>query len=150
MLKEYKDYLTNEIILPIETSGKYLQKLSSKIEGQIHLEGEMIGKTHYSLLMFLYFEEKLGPFKKLRTNLELYKNVLKGIKAKGYPYSTGLWFSGYYQTIFGKEKYKKYKEFKKEVDPRGISNPGKVIPPRLRLFPLISLKTALKLASRFV
>ncbi|MHA1954591.1 MAG: FAD-binding oxidoreductase [Candidatus Heimdallarchaeaceae archaeon] len=150
MLKEYEDYLTNEIILPIETSSKYLQKLSSKIEGQIHLEGEMIGKTHYSLLMFLYFEEKLSPFKKLLINLKLYKNVLKGIRVKGYPYSTGLWFSGYYQTIFGKEQYKKYKEFKKEVDPRGISNPGKVVSPRLRFFPLISLKTALKLASRFM
>ena len=150
MLKEYKDYLTNEAIIPVETSGKYLQKLASKLEGQIHLEGEMIGKTHFSLLMFLYYDEKLKPLKKLLINLKLFKIVLKGIKAKGYPYSTGLWFSGYYQTIFGKEQHKKYKEFKKEVDPKGISNPGKVLSPRFKLFPLLRLKTIMKIGSRFV
>ncbi|MHA2358058.1 MAG: FAD-binding oxidoreductase [Candidatus Heimdallarchaeaceae archaeon] len=150
ILKNYKDFLINEVILPIEKSGKYIQKLISNFNGQLHFEGELIGDSHYALLMYLYFEEEPSQLRKLFLNLKMYKNVVKAIRSKGYPYSTGLWYAGYYPSIFGKAQYKKYKEFKKVVDPKNISNPGKVISPRFRIFPLIKLKTAFKIASRFV
>jgi len=150
ILKNYKDFLINEVILPVEKSGKYLQKLISSFNGLLHLEGELIGDSHYALLMYLYFEEEQSQLNKLLHNLKMYKNVVKGIKANGYPYSTGLWYAGYYPAIYGKSQYKKYKDFKKVVDPKNISNPGKVISPRFRIFPLIKLKTAFKIACRFV
>ncbi len=147
MIKDYQDFLVSELILPIEKSGKYLQKLASEFNGQLHFEGEVINNSHFSLLLFLYFDEKLTPLKKTIINLKLYKTVMKGKKVGGFPYSTGLWFSGYYSKIFGKEQYKRYKELKKKVDPKNISNPGKVISPRVRIFPLITFKFALKIAS---
>ena len=150
LLGECTDYLVTEVILPIETSEKFFRKIISKFKGEIHLEGEMISPTHYSLLIYLLFEEKLSEIKKTILNLKLYKIATKKSRAKGFPYSTGLWFSGYYSSIYGKEQYKRYQEFKKKVDPKNISNPGKVISPRIRFFPLVRLKAIVKIASRLI
>ncbi len=150
MLKEYDDFLVSELILPIKTSNKYLQKLNVKYKNGIHFEGELISDTHYSLLLFLPLDEKISSIKRTFLYLRLFKYTIKGIKFGGYPYSTGMFFAGYYSKIYGKEQYHKYKEFKKQVDSKNISNPGKVISPRLNLFPLISMKAAIKILSRLI
>jgi hypothetical protein len=144
------DFLVSEVILPIETSEKYFRRLVSKFKGKIHLEGEMISSTHYALLIYLLFEEKISDIKKTILNLRLYNVTTKRTRAKGKPYSTGLWFSGYYSSIYGKEQYKRYLEFKKKVDPKNISNPGKVLSPRIRFLPLVKLKPIVKLASKMM
>lgn len=150
MLKSCKDYVVSEVILPIESSAQYIKKLVSKFNGNIHLEGEVISPTHYSLLMYLLYDEKLPSLKKTLLFLKLFKWSMKSKKAKGYPYSTGLWFASFYSQIYGKDELRRYKEFKKSVDPKNISNPGKVLSPKIRFLPIISLKFAIKLASRFI
>ncbi|MCE7742759.1 MAG: FAD-binding oxidoreductase [Candidatus Heimdallarchaeota archaeon] len=150
MLKHCSDYVVSEVILPIESSDKYIRKLISKFKGNIHLEGEFISPTHYALLIYVLSEEKMSSLKKTLLNLKLFKLSLKSKKVKGYPYSTGLWFSGFYGQIYGKDELRRYKEFKKSVDPKNISNPGKVLSPKFRFFPIVSLKFVVKLASRFM
>ncbi len=150
MLKHCSDYVVSEVILPIENSDKYLRKLITKFKGNIHLEGEFISPTHYALLMYILSDEKMSPLKKTLLNLKLYNVSLKSKKVKGHPYSTGLWFAGYYSQIYGKDEFRRYKEFKKSVDPKNISNPGKVLSPKIRFFPVVSLKFAVKLASRLM
>ena len=150
MLKHCSDFVVSEVILPIESSDKFLKKLISRFKGDIHLEGEFISPTHYALLMYVLSDEKLSSLKKTFLNLKLFNLSLRSKKVKGYPYSTGLWFAGYYGQIYGKDELRRYKEFKKSVDPKNISNPGKVLSPKIRFFPVISLKFAVKLASRFI
>ena len=150
MLKNSKDFVVSEVILPIESSDKYIRKIMSKFNNEIHLEGELISPTHYALMLYLLYDENLSSLKKTLANLKLFKMSLKSKKVKGYPYSTGLWFSGFYGQIYGKDELRRYKEFKKSVDPKNISNPGKVLSPKIRFFPIVSLKFAVKLASRFV
>ncbi len=150
LIGESPDYLVTEVILPIETSERYFRKLISKFRGKIHLEGEMISPTHYALLVYLLFDEKISDIKKMILFLKLYKVTTKRSKSKRTPYSTGLWFSGYYSSIYGKDQYKKYLEFKKKVDPKNISNPGKVISPKFRFLPIIKLKPIVKLASKLM
>ena len=147
LLKNYDDFIISEVILPYESSSKYIQSLSRKFNHEIHLDGEVIGNGFYSLILLLPVKGKISEIRKTILNLRLFNSVLKGIKVGGFPYSTGLWFGGYYTDIFGKDQYQRFKEFKKEVDPKNISNPGKVFSPRLKLFPLISLKTAIKIVS---
>ncbi len=150
MLKHCNDYVVSEVILPIESSDKYLRKLISKFKGNIHLEGELISPTHYALLIYVLSDEKMSSLRKTILNLKLFNASLKSKKVKGYPYSTGLWFAGFYGQIYGKDKLRMYKEFKKSVDPKNISNPGKVLSPKIRFFPIVSLKFAVKLASRLM
>ncbi len=150
MLKQCKDFVVSEVILPIEASDKYIRKLVSKFKGNIHLEGEVISPTHYALMMYLLYDEKLSSLKKTLLNLKLFNLTIGSKKVKGTPYSTGLWFSGYYGKIYGKDELRRYKEFKKSVDPKNISNPGKVLSPKLRFLPIVSLKFAVRLASRLI
>ncbi len=150
LIGDSPDYLVTEVILPIETSDKFVRKLVSRFRGKIHLEGEMVSPTHYALLIYLLFEEKLSEIKKTILTLKLYNVTTRKTKAKGIPYSTGLWFSGYYSRIYGKEQYKQYLEFKRKVDPKNISNPGKVISPKIRFLPIIKLKPIVKLASKMM
>jgi glycolate oxidase len=150
LLKEYPDFLVSEVILPIETSAKYLRKLTSLFEGSLRVEGELISSTHYSLLLYHPIKEPINDFKKTLLMLKINKHVLKSKKIGGFPYSTGLWFAGYYSQIYGKEMYKRYKDFKKKVDPKNISNPGKVCSPKMRIFPLFNLKFVIRIASEFL
>ena len=150
LLKEYPDFLISEVILPIETSAKYLRKLTGLFEGSLRVEGELISNTHYSLLLYLPIEEPISDFKKTFLMLKINKHILKSKKIGGSPYSTGLWFAGYYSQIYGKEMYKHYKNFKKKIDPKNISNPGKVCSPKMRFFPLLNLKFVIRMASEFL
>jgi len=47
-------------------------------------------------------------------------------KYGGRPYSTGLYYAGKAEQVIGKERVGLLKAFKREMDPRGIMNPGKV------------------------
>jgi len=49
-------------------------------------------------------------------------------KLGGKPYTIGLYFTGDAELILGKDKLRKLYEFKKEVDPNRVMNPGKVFP----------------------
>ncbi|MHA1260276.1 MAG: FAD-linked oxidase C-terminal domain-containing protein [Candidatus Heimdallarchaeaceae archaeon] len=113
----------------------------------MQFEGEMISPDKYSIIITIPFEENISSIQKTMINLRLFKQVLKSIKIGGSPYSTGLWFAGYYQSIFGKEQYSKYREMKQKIDPKNISNPGKVLSPRVKLLPILTLKYLIKLVS---
>ena len=107
----------------------------------------MISPEKLSLLYFIKEKDEISDIKTAMLFMKFYKIMKKTVKYKGYPYTTGLWFSGYYKHIYGNEQLLSYKAYKKSVDPKKICNPGKVISPRLKIFPLLKLKTALKLAS---
>ena len=150
ILREQPDFLVSEVVLPIDTSSKYLKRLASTFEGILRFEGELISDDYYAVLLYLPIKEQIGDFKKSMLLLKLNKLVLKSKRLGGFPYSTGLWFAGYYSDIYGKEQYKKFKEFKKKVDPKNISNPGKVLSPKFKFLPLLSLKFVIRLMSELV
>ncbi|MHA1397286.1 MAG: FAD-binding oxidoreductase [Candidatus Heimdallarchaeaceae archaeon] len=147
LLKKYQDYIISEAILPTKQSSKFLRKLIAKFKNRMQFEGEMISPDKYSIIITIPFEENISSIQKTMINLRLFKQVLKSIKIGGSPYSTGLWFAGYYQSIFGKEQYSKYREMKQKIDPKNISNPGKVLSPRVKLLPILTLKYLIKLVS---
>ncbi|MCC6002732.1 MAG: FAD-binding oxidoreductase [Thermofilum sp.] len=58
--------------------------------------------------------------------------LLKVIKEfGGKPYSTGIFFSELAEEVLGKERLMRLFETKREIDPSGIFNPGKVFPKKL-------------------
>ena len=66
-------------------------------------------------------------------------------KYGGCPYSTGLYFTAYARRNLGNEKVDRLAKFKKETDPAGLLNPGKILPenrnPGLLRFLLWAAKT---------
>lgn len=147
LLKNTKTFLFGEAVIPIDKSDQYIKKIETFFNNQIQIEGTMISPEKLSLLYFIKEKDEISDIKTAMLFMKFYKIMKKAVKYKGYPYTTGLWFSGYYKHIYGNEQLLSYKAYKKSVDPKKICNPGKVISPRLKIFPLLKLKTALKLAS---
>jgi hypothetical protein len=63
-------------------------------------------------------------------------------------YTAGLWFASRSREILGREKYDAVIHHKKIVDPKGLLNPGKIVPPRVRFLPLIDVSTLVDLSSK--
>ena len=135
-----------EVVVPLEVLGKTLNELEEKVRQPLVKEGVIIkegikGKAEAVILGFIPADER----KALSYQLEflLAFTVLKtALKYGGRPYSTGIYFSAWAEKVLGKERLEKIKIFKKEIDPRGILNPGKVIGNKLS--PVIFLGKALE------
>jgi len=67
-------------------------------------------------------------------------------KLGGSPYAIGMYFTDYAELLLGKEKLSKICEFKKEVDPDHIMNPGKVFPSSLDKSSPLRLNLMLRMA----
>jgi glycolate oxidase len=133
-----------EVLVPINHLQKITQILANRYErGTYALE--IISTSDDLCILFVWFpadiRQKVIPifgslpytFHWIRT----FDIIQIARRWNGKPYSSGLWFSPYSSLIYGKQ-LREMKRLKKEIDPQGIFNPGKVwgvwIP---RFFPIV-------------
>ncbi|MHA1115705.1 MAG: FAD-binding oxidoreductase [Candidatus Heimdallarchaeaceae archaeon] len=145
ILKEMDNYILGEVSIPLDYGAEYIENLPKKIDRKILIEGTMVSFSTVSIILNLVLKTDQSKIKQYKKFLKVYKWILKAIKIGGFPSATGLWFGGYYHTIYGKEREEKLLKFKKEVDKNNICNPDKVWSPKVKQLPLISLKTAIKI-----
>jgi Fe-S oxidoreductase/FAD/FMN-containing dehydrogenase len=120
----------SEVIVPLETLGDVLAEIERKVDQPVVKEGVIIrqgreGKPEVVILGFIPADQR-----KLSYNFVfgLVITIMKiAEKYGGRPYATGMYFATRAGEILGARRLERLKAFKKEVDPKGLLNPGKVL-----------------------
>ncbi len=118
-----------EIVLPLKHLGAALNELEQKINQPLVKEGIVIregrnGEPEAVILGFIPSDERKLSYTFV---FGLSLSVLKiAAKHGGGAYSTGLYFSNKASQVLGEKRLAWLKEFKANVDPDNLMNPGKV------------------------
>jgi Fe-S oxidoreductase/FAD/FMN-containing dehydrogenase len=118
-----------EVIIPLETLGDALSEIENKVNQPVVKEGVVIrdganGKPEVVILGFIPSDQRKFSYNFV---FSLVLTIMKiAERHGGRPYSTGLYFKSKAKKILGKERLRRLKRFKREADPRGVLNPGKV------------------------
>ncbi|MBT3274996.1 MAG: FAD-binding oxidoreductase, partial [Spirochaetales bacterium] len=119
-----------EIVLPLETVSAAMDEMKSKIVQPVVKEGIIVrdkkgGKPQVVILGFIPSDQRKFNYHFI---FSLSLSITKiAEKHGGRAYATGLYFTGKGNSIFGKERIAKLLKFKREVDPKQLMNPGKVL-----------------------
>ena len=119
-----------EVVVPLSGLGDMMTEIENKIDQPVVKEGVVIrestsGQPEVVILGFIPSDQRKFSYNFV---FPLALTVMKiAEKHGGRPYATGLYFSGKAPQVLGKERAVRLKAFKKQVDPRAILNPGKVI-----------------------
>lgn len=134
-----------EVIVPLSSLGDVMTEIERKVDQPIVKEGVIIregpdGEPEVVILGFIPSDQRKFSYNFV---FGLVLTILKiAEKHGGRGYATGLYFSKRADDILGKQRADRLRAFKKQVDPKGIMNPDKVVGNGL-------LGTALGLASTF-
>ncbi len=114
-----------EVVVPLAEMPAVLDEIDEKIDQPFILEG-MVGKGDKVVLLgFIPHDERSFNFN-LAFALSL--SVIKIAKAHGgAAYSTGLYFRREADSVLGAERVAALERSRREVDPGGVMNPGKVL-----------------------
>ncbi|MCL5279115.1 MAG: FAD-binding oxidoreductase [Planctomycetes bacterium] len=120
----------SEVIVPLENLGDVLMEIERKVDQPVVKEGVIIrqgreGKPEVVILGFIPADQR-----KLSYNFVfgLVITIMKiAEKYGGRPYATGMYFATRAGEILGARRLERLRAFKKEVDPKGLLNPGKVL-----------------------
>lgn len=119
-----------EVVIPLRSFGDVMSEIESKIQQPIVKEGVVIrestkGEPEVVILGFIPSDERTFKFNFV---FPLTLTIMKiAEKHGGRAYATGFYFRKKAGEIFGKDRLERLTHFKKEVDPKGILNPEKVI-----------------------
>ncbi|MDH4217573.1 MAG: FAD-binding oxidoreductase [Candidatus Aminicenantes bacterium] len=134
-----------EVVVPLEKLGDVMEEIEDKVNQPVVKEGVIIkqgknGKPEAVILGFIPSDQRKFSYNFV---FGLVLSIMKiAEKHGGHPYSTGLYFTHKIEEINGKNRSKRLKAFKKQVDRHKILNPDKVMGGKL-------VGRALSLASVF-
>jgi len=123
-----------EIVVPLENLGLVMEEIENKVNQPVVKEGVVIkkgknGRPEVVILGFIPSDQRKFSYNFV---FGLVLTIMKiAERHGGRPYSTGLYFTRKIKKIMGKDRALKLKRHKKQVDRRGILNPGKVMGGRL-------------------
>jgi Fe-S oxidoreductase/FAD/FMN-containing dehydrogenase len=119
-----------EVVVPLANLSKVMKEIEQKVGQPVVKEGIIIknGKNGHPEAVILGFipcdQRKFGYNFVFGLTLTITRIAEK---YGGRPYSTGLYFTGAAKKIMGAKKLAALKAYKKQVDPKGILNPNKVL-----------------------
>ena len=113
------------ISVPVLRIGKVIEEVERKFPN-IALTVTLLSHEEASVLGHLLSDERTAAYTfEFPRSLEI---IDIACQHGGCPYSTGLYFTSYARRNLGAEKVKQVLEYKRKTDPRGILNPGKILP----------------------
>jgi Fe-S oxidoreductase/FAD/FMN-containing dehydrogenase len=134
-----------EVIIPLSSLGDVMTEIERKVDQPVVKEGVVIrngpdGEPEVVILGFIPSDQRKFSYNFVFGLVLTILNIAE--KHGGRPYATGLYFAKKADKVLGKERVERLRAFKKQVDPKGLMNPRKVISNGL-------LGTALYLAGTF-
>jgi Fe-S oxidoreductase/FAD/FMN-containing dehydrogenase len=120
----------SEVVVPLSALGDVLTEIEQKVHQPVVKEGVLIregldGKPEIAILGFIPSDQRKFSYNFV---FGLVLTIMKiAEKYGGRPYSTGMYFASKVNAVLGEVRAEKLKEFKAQVDPKSIMNPGKVI-----------------------
>ncbi|MFH1650656.1 MAG: FAD-binding and (Fe-S)-binding domain-containing protein [Chloroflexota bacterium] len=118
-----------EFVIPLTELGGTMNEIENVVNQPVVKEGIVIpdgahGKPEVVVLGFIPSDQRRFSYNFV---FPLALTIMKiAEKHGGRPYSPGLYFAKQAPVILGKDAYARLKAFKKEADPAGVFNPGKV------------------------
>ncbi|MDH4264614.1 MAG: FAD-binding oxidoreductase [Deltaproteobacteria bacterium] len=119
-----------EVVIPLSKLGEVMAEIERKINQPLVKEGLVIRKGAQGTLEVVILGFIPSDQRRFGYNLVfgLMLTLLKiAEKHGGRAYSTGLYFTKKATHVLGADRLARLKAFKREVDPKGFMNPGKVI-----------------------
>ena len=119
-----------EVVVPLSKLGNVMTEIERKINKPIVKEGAVIrqganGEPEVVILGFIPADQRKFAFNFV---FPLSLSIIKiAEKHGGRPYSTGLYFKHKAKAVLGEKRVARMKSFQKEIDRKGLLNPGKVI-----------------------
>ncbi|MGB8656593.1 MAG: FAD-binding and (Fe-S)-binding domain-containing protein [Candidatus Zixiibacteriota bacterium] len=119
-----------EVVIPLSALGAFMTEIERKVHQPVVKEGVIIrqgqeGQPEVVILGFIPSDERRFNYNFV---FSLVLTIMKiAEKNGGRPYATGMYFTKKADRILGREKVKRLRDFKAQIDPKGILNPGKVI-----------------------
>ncbi len=123
-----------EVVVPLEKLGEVMEEIENEINQPVLKERVVIkrgrdGKSEVVLLGFIPADQRKFSYNFV---FSLILTIIKIVKRHGgRPYSAGLFFANEAGRILGMERMERIRQFKKDMDPRNILNPDKVIGAKL-------------------
>lgn len=138
--------VASEVVIPIKEVAQFVGEIERKFKGEFALEGTMVGHDQISILGFMLADErKLGFPMAYACSLDV---IDSGEKHGGKVFSIGMYFTDRAKTFFGEDRLKTIWNYKQFVDPDGLMNPGKIIPPSMdKQSPTKMLSATMKVAN---
>ncbi|MFQ6038600.1 MAG: heterodisulfide reductase-related iron-sulfur binding cluster, partial [Candidatus Aminicenantales bacterium] len=119
-----------EVVVPLEKLQDVLEEIEHKVNQPVVKEGLVIktgrdGKPEAVILGFIPSDQRKFSYNFV---FILTLGIMRiAEKHGGRPYSTGMYFTAWRKNVLGEERARRLKAFKKDVDPRRILNPDKVV-----------------------
>lgn len=138
--------VASEVVIPVKEVASFVGQIERKFKGEFALEGTMVGPDRISILGFMLADErKLGFPLAYACALDV---IDIGEKSGGKVFSIGMYFTDRAKNFFGEKGLDEIWRYKQEIDPAGLMNPGKIIPPSLdKQSPIKMLSAAMKVAN---
>ncbi|MBW2120665.1 MAG: FAD-binding oxidoreductase [Deltaproteobacteria bacterium] len=119
-----------EVVVPLAGLGDVMTEIERKIDQPLVKEGLVIrkgsrGAPEVVILGFIPSDQRRFSYNFVFSLVLTLMKIAR--KYGGRPYATGLYFSKSAKEILGEERAEKLRAWKREVDLRGIMNPGKVV-----------------------
>ncbi|MBN1657575.1 MAG: FAD-binding oxidoreductase, partial [Anaerolineae bacterium] len=116
----------SEVVVPLSNVGPALRAIEQRIALPMLMEGMVdAANDEVTLLGFILHDERKFTF---NFAFGLALSVLKIARQNGgRAYATGLYFTNEAERVLGAGRVRRLREFKAQVDPRGLLNPGKVV-----------------------
>jgi Fe-S oxidoreductase/FAD/FMN-containing dehydrogenase len=113
-----------EVVVPLNSLYMFLSDIEHALRLPYSVEGISVKGNEIVLLFLIPHDERKFSF---NFAFALSLTVLKtALRYGGRPYSGGLYFGGYRNRVFGRERLAAIEAAKRSRDPRGIMNPYKL------------------------